>query len=101
MWLAIEAHVAVICASAPALKIFFKHTLNSSTFRGQSAYTRKRLNDSDNSGPSLEKGYMRPVRKMDQWDVSMDDEHELTNYGNGKVETIITSGKVHPTFYSG
>lgn len=32
LWLSIEAHLAVVCASAPALKTFFKHTLKDYTY---------------------------------------------------------------------
>ncbi|KAE9970252.1 hypothetical protein EG327_010349 [Venturia inaequalis] len=32
LWLSIEAHLAVVCASAPALKTFFKHSLKDYTY---------------------------------------------------------------------
>lgn len=41
IWTALEADLAVICASAPALKIFFNRYFNSSTDnRGKSSYQR-------------------------------------------------------------
>jgi len=39
IWFAIEAHVAVICASAPALKIFFKHAVGGGS--SWSSYIRR------------------------------------------------------------
>ncbi|TID23700.1 hypothetical protein E2P81_ATG03270 [Venturia nashicola] len=49
LWLSIEAHLAVVCASAPALKTFFKHTLKDYT-RGKSSDAYN--NSSQGNGPS-------------------------------------------------
>jgi hypothetical protein len=71
MWCAIEAHVAVICASAPALKVFFKETLGSTLVyrRGSETYQ-------ENSGPSLEQGDGSIVTKKDMWQITADVDHE-------------------------
>jgi hypothetical protein len=50
LWLSIEAHLAVVCASAPALKTFFKHTFKDYT------YGFRRTGKSSNSDPSVESG---------------------------------------------
>jgi hypothetical protein len=51
LWLSIEAHLAVVCASAPALKTFFKHTLKDYT------YGFRRSGKSSSSDPSVENGH--------------------------------------------
>jgi len=55
LWLSIEANLAIICASAPALKIFFKHTLAdySTGFRR----TTGKTSDSERSAESGQAGY--------------------------------------------
>lgn len=50
LWLSIEAHLAVVCASTPALKTFFKHTLKDYT------YGFRRSGKSSNTDPSVELG---------------------------------------------
>jgi hypothetical protein len=62
MWFTIEAHVAVICASAPALKVFFRETLGKSL-------RHKRSGESvpENSAPSLEEGSQGTIKKKDLW----------------------------------
>ncbi|KAF1816740.1 hypothetical protein P152DRAFT_135994 [Eremomyces bilateralis CBS 781.70] len=42
VWTAVETHLAVICASAPALKVFFKRYLKVSSFGSDLKYTIKR-----------------------------------------------------------
>jgi hypothetical protein len=52
VWFAVEAHCAVICASAPALKTFFKHTFEGSTLTTPGH--KKSYSDIEGSGPWLE-----------------------------------------------
>jgi hypothetical protein len=59
MWFTIEAHVAVICASAPALKVFFKETWGMTL-----GYRRSGEEDPENSGPS-EKKNGSTLKKME------------------------------------
>ncbi|KIW06340.1 hypothetical protein, variant [Verruconis gallopava] len=41
IWTVIEAHLAIICSSAPALKTFFKRYLGSLSLTGASSWTRR------------------------------------------------------------
>jgi len=95
MWLVIEADVAVICASAPALKIFFKHTVLGSrtnkSLRRPSYVKPGELSSGDSDPSSVEKGVGKRIGKTDTWDISFDSkhsDHELVSY----------ESKVHPTF---
>jgi hypothetical protein len=98
MWLTIEAHVAVMCASAPALKIFFKHTiLGSQTDSGirRSAYLKQARGQDISNPSSLEKASLstRNIGKTSTWEVYSEhdgDEHELFGY-QGKVQTGLTA----------
>jgi hypothetical protein len=116
LWLSIEAHLAVVCASAPALKTFFKHTLKDYT------YGFRRSGKSSNSDPSTEQsgysgrtdtrgaiyggqrgGFSAAVEsgygnggipeynsrgeKMKPWEIRIDSEHELV-YTKGKVPSL-------------
>lgn len=45
LWLSIEAHLAVVCASAPALKTFFKHTLKDYTYGFRRSGKSSKLSD--------------------------------------------------------
>ncbi|KAF2401143.1 hypothetical protein EJ06DRAFT_555763 [Trichodelitschia bisporula] len=65
LWLTIECIVAVICASAPALKIFFKHALDASTRgygRQPDSFVLGKIYDSTDTGassssaPAIEEG---------------------------------------------
>jgi hypothetical protein len=106
MWLTIEAHVAVMCASAPALKIFFKHSIAGSWGSSaryllrRSSYIRQPKNSSQGSDESNESGisalatekgvrFKQPpnhIGKLGTWDVTYDDEryseleNEMRNY---------------------
>jgi hypothetical protein len=84
MWLAIEAEVAVICASAPALKLFFKNNMeDSSRGYGQrpSGYNNKGTNNSYDTAYSMERGGGKDFGKSDQWDMT----------SRGKVNTVVSS----------
>jgi hypothetical protein len=77
IWFAVESHLAIICASAPALKIFFKHALASSTFVN-SFRSKDTDPNSNNSGQSKDTGTTvgkfqktRP-RKMGLHDLTID-----------------------------
>lgn len=59
MWLTIEAELAVICASAPALKQFFAHTASSFGY-GKSW-------GSTSSGPSFKSGTPQ-MRELNAYD---------------------------------
>ncbi|OJD31431.1 uncharacterized protein BKCO1_4800058 [Diplodia corticola] len=54
-WTLVETHFAIICASAPALKLFFRRFLQST--HGQS-YTTRQRQDYNNFGSSAELGAM-------------------------------------------
>jgi hypothetical protein len=98
MWLAIEAHVAVMCASAPALKIFFKHTIIGSRTDSEvhSSTYLKQARGKNVSGPSsMEKASFssRHIGKTSTWEVYSEhdgDEHELVGYRSG-VQTELTA----------
>lgn len=53
VWLVAEANFAVICASAPALKTFFKHTFEGMTL--PTSGHKRSYSDIEGSGPWLEK----------------------------------------------
>jgi len=104
LWVTVEAQVAVICASAPALKVFFKHALSGSKTGSQrygsrrSSYVRHgKDNDSGNSGPSaMEKGaheYRGHIGKLGTWDVSVDSEFS-THSEHGEHELVGLDTKV-------
>lgn len=107
LWLSIEAHLAVVCASAPALKTFFKHTLKDYTYGfrrsakssnsdtvegGAGAYTGR----TDSRGAiyggqrggfhsaakggynnSADRGFNSRTEKAGPWEIRVDSEHEL------------------------
>lgn len=58
VWFAVEAHTAVICASAPALKTFFKHTFEVPALPVSGH--KKSYSDIESSGPWLEKDLSYP-----------------------------------------
>ena len=94
MWLAIEAQLSVMCASAPALKIYFKNNLGeTSTYnsRWRLPFNKKTsTEDSVEAGRSLEKGTMTANRKKGLWDVTIDEENE--EFGStAKAITIVSS----------
>src|ERR1700712_642600 len=87
MWLAIEAEVAVMCASAPALKLFFKNSMeDSSRGYGQrpSGYNGKGTDNSQDTGYSMESGGGKGFGKRDQWDMSPGGKVNTTVYSNYK-----------------
>ena len=69
MWLAIETHVAVICASAPALKIFFKNNMEGSS-RGYglryTSYNKSGMSNSTDTEASEELQDNKGHRKVEQ-----------------------------------
>jgi hypothetical protein len=58
VWFAVEAHFAVICASAPALKTFFKYTFEGTAL--PISGHKKSYSDIEGSGPWLEKSLSYP-----------------------------------------
>jgi hypothetical protein len=96
MWLVIEATIAVICASAPALKIFFKHTILGSqtdSERQHSSYLRQARSKEFSNPSTLENGSSRYIGKTSTWEVYSEhdqDEHEMYKY-EGKVQTGLTA----------
>ncbi|KAF2419050.1 hypothetical protein EJ08DRAFT_44817 [Tothia fuscella] len=120
MWLSIEANVAVMCASAPALKVFFKHSLAGPTTRyvnylRRTPYARQgkemsggsdETEDSIQALPTIKSSRfgrkklpVNRIGKLGTWDVSYDDEeryseleHEMRNFQSKPY----TAGK--PTF---
>lgn len=58
VWLVVEANFAVICASAPALKTFFKHTFEGMTL--PTSGHKRSFSDIEGSGPWLEKSLPYP-----------------------------------------
>jgi hypothetical protein len=58
LWTGVEAHVAIICASAPALKVFFKEYFNVNSLSGslQTGWWRTRRRT--NVDPKMEKTYL-------------------------------------------
>jgi hypothetical protein len=102
MWLAIEAEIAIVCASAPSLRIFFSKILD-----GLSTKRSATNSDSDRSpsSGSLRKPERKAsTQKLGLWDVSLDtersadygDEHEFVTYDySRKMGHTATGG----TFY--
>ncbi|KAL1649610.1 hypothetical protein SLS58_001667 [Diplodia intermedia] len=65
-WTLVETHFAVICASAPALKLFVRRYLQSTHGHGSSYTTATpQRNDYSNFGSSAELGAMKPGRSKD------------------------------------
>jgi hypothetical protein len=97
MWLALEAELAVICASAPALKIYFKDNLSGTTaaYPGRSTYVKK---GSNGTGADALEGGTVVAKKQGLWDVSVDDEHEHEEFSAGeKAGTFLHSANYsHP-----
>jgi hypothetical protein len=60
LWLSVEAHLAVICASASALNIFFKHTLKDYTSGSRRSRKPSGYDRSPESGQS---GYVGSCRR--------------------------------------
>jgi hypothetical protein len=96
MWLAIEAELAVICASAPALKIYFKKSLGGNSYTypaGQSTSFKKGSGGTAGGMQSLGRGTVVGTGKQGLWDVSVDDEehgHEEFSAGE-KAGTFLHS----------
>ncbi|KAE9973881.1 hypothetical protein EG328_004167 [Venturia inaequalis] len=59
IWLVVEANFAVICASAPALKTFFKHTFEGITL--PTSGHKRSYSDIEGGGPWLEKTLSYPT----------------------------------------
>jgi hypothetical protein len=94
IWFAIEAHLAVICASAPALKIFFKHTLNVSslvnTLRRKTYATPSNTLDSRETGSTALNRY-KEKRNMQLNHITVDTEISTSYGGKDKPFTIFSS----------
>jgi hypothetical protein len=120
LWLAIEAELAIVCASTPALRKFFKKISQIiSTKRGltNSANDKSQplgsLHDPEREAEREAKPEAKPAPKpqsdseagmqnLNLWDVTVNSErsagseHEFVTYDNPrKVETAVTNG----TFY--
>jgi hypothetical protein len=82
IWFAVETHLAVICASAPALKIFFKHTLQVSSFTSSfsfrhKSYSNNPISKNTNSvGSASDKIKKMPTRKLALNDMTVDTDDE-------------------------
>jgi hypothetical protein len=91
---AIECHLAVICASGPALKIFFKHTLKisslASSFRRKAYDSNGNTLDSRDTGNSASKRY-RDKRNMQLNTITVDTEISASYGGKDKPVTIFSS----------
>jgi hypothetical protein len=102
LWLALEAEIAIVCASAPSLRIFFKKVLDGIS-------TKRSASNSASDKPQSSSDFRRPERKastqkLGLWDVSLDtersvdygDEHEMVTYDySRKLGPLATGG----TFY--
>jgi hypothetical protein len=97
IWFAIESHLAVICASAPALKIFFKHTLKVSsllnTFRRKTYASNSNTLDTNNSKTSKSSAMDRykQKRNMQLNTITVDTEISTSYGGKDKPFTIFSS----------
>jgi hypothetical protein len=77
IWLTVEAHVAVMCASAPALRIYFTH----SEKQARAAAYEEPKGESFDTGKSLESGQRsNTTKKRSQWDVTVDEGEEDDAY---------------------
>jgi hypothetical protein len=89
MWLAVEAEIAVVCASAPALKVFFKHTFEVSGIGSairRAGYKLDRSSSTEDtgaSGPSVDSGYKSQSKKS-EWDASFDSEQGFIAEDGGR-----------------
>jgi hypothetical protein len=94
IWFAIESHLAVICASAPALKIFFKHTLKVSsllnTLRRKTYGTAGNTLDSKETESSALNKY-KEKRNMQLNTITVDTEISTSYGGKDKPFTIFSS----------
>jgi hypothetical protein len=94
IWFAIESHLAVICASAPALKIFFKHTLKVSslinTFKRKAYATNGNTLDSRDTGSTALDRY-KEKRNMQLNNITVDTEISTSYGGKDKPFTIFSS----------
>jgi hypothetical protein len=94
IWFALESHLAVICASAPALKIFFKHTLKVSsiinTLRNKAYGTAGNTLDSKETKSSALDRY-KEKRNMQLNSITVDTEISTSYGGKDKPFTIFSS----------
>jgi hypothetical protein len=103
VWFAIEAHVAVMCASAPALKIFFKHALQVASFTGSGRRSthNQNGNGNGNSAPTgshpSEKSRDKSFGKMGVWDVTVDSEYD-EHFKPDQTSTTVSSEQLHQTW---
>jgi len=87
LWLVVEANLAVICASAPALKVFFKHANESPASDYDVHHTpydkrsKSSLNDMEPS--MLEEGTSNGAGKIN-WKVSADKESDLISVASSR-----------------
>ena len=96
IWFALEAHLAVICASAPALKLFFKQTLKVSSFgnSGNKAYSSEPTSNSAGSN-TMDKFKKTKPRKLGLNDITMD-----TDDGTFELSTAAIREKPFTIFKS-
>jgi len=94
IWFAIESHLAVICASAPALKIFFKQVLNvssfASSFRSKTLGTAgDTLNSKGTGSTTLDRYREKHGNRLNH--ITVDTEISTTYGGKDKPFTIFSS----------
>jgi hypothetical protein len=102
MWLAIEAEIAIVCASAPSLRVFFKKLLDEITTKRSASSSGEDNFPSTGSYPKPER--KSSTQKLGMWDVSLDsergadygDEHEFVTYDYSRKEGPAATGG---TFY--
>jgi hypothetical protein len=87
IWLSIEANVAVMCASAPALKVYFK-TFLASTSASRYLHRKQRpLNEVDLPSASTQSGGIekrdQPLSEKEAWLLTSDTEMSTLSYGKG------------------
>ncbi|KAF2673229.1 hypothetical protein BT63DRAFT_451264 [Microthyrium microscopicum] len=112
VWFALESHLAIVCASAPALKLFFKETLQVSM--GSRSWRRKKANDSyelsDNTGDfSTVSGKNQDTsRGKTQWITTAADsvehitsiEEEQEHEQEQEAKRVGTPPEQHSTFFN-
>jgi hypothetical protein len=97
LWLIVEANLAVICASAPALKVFFKHTVDSPSSSYCMQHTpygkQSKLSSKNSESSTIEEGGGERSEKI-TWNVSVDVE---TDFGS-VTSTLVPPWRGHQTF---
>jgi hypothetical protein len=92
IWFAIESHVGIICASAPALKLFFRQTLQVSL--GSKSWRRKKnISDYeltyDSGGQSTDAPKSKSTaRRETHWITTAASEEHITSITDDDTYTI-------------